>query len=62
MKSEKTQTYTAVEVLEIINISLPTLDRWQRRGVLVPVIGGGKGAIRRYSKAQIDDLLAGKKR
>lgn len=51
------KTLTANEVADLLRVSKVTIDRWQRRGILVPVIKGGKGHIRRYTEDQITSFL-----
>ena len=56
---EKAETYLSKEkVMEILEVSSPTLYRWQKAGYLVPICIGGK---RRYRKSDINRILEGAK-
>lgn len=55
--SDKAETYpSSIQVCEILNVSAPTLWRWQKRGYLVPVFVGGK---RRYKMSEVKAMLNG---
>ena len=59
IEDEKTETYPSREkVAEILDVSIPTLYRWQKAGYLVPLNVGGK---RRYRMSDVQRILEGGK-
>jgi excisionase family DNA binding protein len=48
---------TTLDVCEQLKISHPTLERWIKKGVLVPVVWVGR--TRRWSQDQVDAFLLG---
>jgi len=55
IECESKDLLTAKEVCKKFNISEPTLWRWGKKGLLLPIMVGGR---RRYSKTAVDNLLA----
>lgn len=55
---EQTHYLTRDMVLEMLNISSPTLWRWAKTGYLVPINVGGQ---KRYKSTDIDEILEGKR-
>lgn len=55
---EETRYLTRDMVMEMLNISSPTLWRWAKTGYLVPINFGGQ---RRYRSTDIDEILEGKR-
>lgn len=52
---EKSEEYlTATEVSSILEVSKPTLWRWEKREYLTPIKIGGK---RKYLKSEISNLI-----
>ncbi len=59
-KEENEQMLTRKEVMEILKISYPTIVRWDRKGVLDPVVFPGTKKVL-YRKSDIDRLVREKK-
>ena len=53
--SEELRYYTKKDVMEMFQVSLPTVDGWLRDGVLEKTLIGPK--LVRFSKAQIEKLI-----
>lgn len=55
INDEKSETYPSREkVMEILDVSVATLYRWQKSGYLVPLTIGGK---RRYKMSDVKRIL-----
>ena len=54
-QDEELRYYTKKDVMEMFQVSLPTVDNWLRDGVLEKTLIGPK--LVRFSKAQIEKLI-----
>ena len=59
LKEQNAETYPSRQkVMEILDVSEPTLWRWAKIGYLVPVDCGGK---KRYKMSEVMNILKGKR-